>query len=65
MAGILVEYSRFVEVQQRRAAIRAELLARADTPETLNARPFVAERAAGVGPSRADAVRPRGVVDVR
>lgn len=67
MAGILVEYARFVEVQQRRARIGAEL-GRAHQAPALRPRIAVVDEAVEAEESAAtviDVKKTRGPVDVR
>ena len=66
MAGILVEHARFVEVQQRRARVVAELTRPPETPAPRTASTSV-DQVIDVGDSPiAVAARPtRGAVDVR
>ena len=66
MPGILVEYVRFVEVQQRRARMAAELLAlRAATPADIVGAAAVDDEPIPVAVSHIDARPTPGNVDVR
>lgn len=67
MAGILIDYSRFVEVQQRRARIAAELGQEHQTPAS-RTRVAPIDHAVEAGeppPTVVDTKMTRGVVDVR
>lgn len=65
MRGILVEYARFVEVQQRRARVAAELLAlRPATPPDVVDAAAVADEPILVAVSHIDARPTHGNVDV-
>ena len=66
MAGILVEYSRFVEVQQRRMRLLAELRGPSQTPAPPRATVRVSQRLTDAGASPAPLAETTcGAVDVR
>jgi hypothetical protein len=55
MAGILVEYARFVEVQQRRARVVAQLMQPLhDTPAETNGLAAVEDHPVEIGESRSE-----------
>jgi hypothetical protein len=65
MAGILIEYARFVEMQHRRAALAAALGQSPETPAPPRPKsPGVNESIDG-SPSRVDMASTRGAADVR
>ena len=67
MAGILIDYARFVEVQQRRARIAAELGQTQQTPASRTRVTPIDHAVEASEPPQAvvDAKMTRGVVDVR
>ncbi len=65
MIGNVVEYARFVEVQQRRARVRAELLHRSPEGPRTTLGAAVDDHTTQVGVSHIDASTTPGTVDVR
>lgn len=66
MPGILVEYARFVEVQQRRARVAAELLGlRPPAPADIGGATASDDEPVQIAVFHIDASTTRGTVDVR